>query len=329
MLARVHFGRSLCLLLSGAVIGAAPAGAHAQDRALQAVRIVVPMPAGGTADLVARLVADGLRKGLGQPVVVENKPGATGRIAIGALRSAAADGTTLLLAPIWVPVIGPLVLRDPNYDPAKDLAPVAQIAKYEFAFAVAASHPARTVSEFAAWAQANPARASVGNPGAGSLPHFLGVMLGREAGLALVQVPYKGVGPLEVELIGGQIAAGISAVSDFIPLHRAGKLRILATSGAKRSPLLPAVPTFREQGFQSLEAAGWHGLYAPAGTPQAVIDRLSRMVDAALQDAELRDRFIALGLAPTGTTPEALAAIMAADTARWAPIIKASGVRAD
>jgi tripartite-type tricarboxylate transporter receptor subunit TctC len=154
-------------------------------------------------------------------------------------------------------------------------------------------------------------------------------MLGREAGLALVQVPYKGVGSLEAELMSGQIAAGISAVPDFVPLHRAGKLRILATSGAKRSPLLPAVPTFREQGYRSLEAAGWHGLYAPAGTPQAVIDELSRTVAAALQIAELRDRFSALGLEPTGTTPQVLAAIMAADTARWAPIIKASGVTAD
>jgi tripartite-type tricarboxylate transporter receptor subunit TctC len=312
-------------VLSGALIGVASAGAHAEVRAKHPLRILAPVPAGGTSDLVARLVADGLRKGLGQPVIVENKPGASGRIAVGALKSAAPDGTTLLLAPILVPVIGPLALKDLNYDPTKDLAPVAQIAKYEFAFAVAAKHPARTVPEFAAWAKADPAPPSVGNPGAGSLPHLLGVMLGRGAGLALVQVPYKGVGPLEAELMSGQIAAGISAVPDFVPLHRAGKLRILATSGAKRSPLLPEVPTFREQGYRSVEAAGWHGVYAPAGTPQAVIDELSRTIVAALQIAEFRAKFSALGLEPTGTTPEALAAIMAADTARWGPIIKDSG----
>ena len=185
------------------------------------------------------------------------------------------------------------------------------------------------MSEFVAWAKANPVRANVGNPGAGSLPHFLGVMLRQAAGVELGQVAYRGVGSLESELMGGQIAAGISAVSDLVPLHRAGKLRILATSGAVRSPLLPEVPTFRQQGYPSVEAVGWHGVYAPAGTPRPVIDRLSSAIVAALQIPALRDRFIALGLEPTGTTPDALAAIMAADTARWRPIIKASGFTAE
>ena len=238
---------------------------------------------------------------------------------------AAPDGRTLLLAPIAVPVIGPLVFKALRYDPAKDLAPVAQVAKYEFAFAVAADHPARTVPEFVAWARANPARATVGNPGAGSLPHFLGVMLGRAADIELVHVAYKSVAPLEAELMSGQIAAGISALSDLAPLHRAGKLRILATSGAARSPLLPQVPTFGQQGFPAIEAVGWHGLYAPAKTPQPVVDQLSRTIVAALQTPALQQKFVALGLEPTGTTPQTLAAIMAADTARWRPIVKASG----
>jgi len=298
---------------------------HAQNRAQQPLRMLVPVPAGGTSDLVARLIADRLREDLGRPVVVENKPGATGRVAIAAFKNAAPDGTTLLFAPIALPVIGPLVFKAPGYEPAKDWAPVGQVARYEFAFAVAADHPARTVPEFVAWAKVNLARASVGNPGAGSLPHFLGAMIGRVAAIELVHVAYKGVAPLEAELMSGQIAAGISASSDLIPLHRAAKLRILATSGAERSPLLPAVPTFREQGYPSIEAVGWHGVYAPTGTPQVLIDRLSSAIVAALQTPELREKFTALGLEPTGTSPQALAAIMAADTARWAPIIKASG----
>ena len=298
---------------------------HAQNRAQQPLRMLVPVPAGGTSDLVARLIADRLREDLGRPVVVENKPGATGRVAIAAFKSAAPDGTTLLFAPIALPVIGPLVFKTPGYEPAKDWAPVGQVARYEFAFAVAADHPARTVPEFVAWAKVNLARASVGNPGAGSLPHFLGAMIGRVAAIELVHVAYKGVAPLEAELMSGQIAAGISASSDLIPLHRAAKLRILATSGAERSPLLPAVPTFREQGYPSIEAVGWHGVYAPTGTPQVLIDRLSSAIVAALQTPELREKFTALGLEPTGTSPQALAAIMAADTARWAAIIKASG----
>jgi tripartite-type tricarboxylate transporter receptor subunit TctC len=291
--------------------------------------MLVPVPAGGTSDLVARLIADRLREDLGRPVVVENKPGATGRVAIAAFKSAAPDGTTLLFAPIALPVIGPLVFKDPGYDPAKDWAPVGQVARYEFAFAVGADHPARTVPEFVAWAKVNLPRASVGNPGAGSLPHFLGVMIGRAAAIELVHVAYKGVAPLETELMSGQIAAGISASSDLIPLHRAAKLRILATSGAERSPLLPAVPTFREQGYPSIEAVGWHGVYAPTGTPQALIDQLSTAIVAALQKPELREKFTALGVEPTGTSPQALAAIMAADTARWAPIIKAAGFTAE
>jgi len=318
------------LLLLGALSTVAPfSGAHAQKLIERPVRILVPVPAGGTSDVVARLIADRLRNGGGQPVVVENKPGATGRIAVEAFESAAADGTTLLLAPIAIPVIGPLVFKDLRYDPAKDFAPVAQVAKYEFALAVAADHPARTIPEFVAWAKANPAQANFGTPGAGSLPHFLGAMVRRAAGIELVHVAYKGVAPLEAELMSGQIAAGISALSDLIALHRAGKLRILATSGAKQSPLLPAVPTFKQQGFPAVEAVGWHGVYAPPGTPKTVIDQLSAAIVAAVQAPEVREQFIKLGLEPTGTTPETLAAIMAADTARWALIIKASGFTPD
>jgi tripartite-type tricarboxylate transporter receptor subunit TctC len=161
------------------------------------------------------------------------------------------------------------------------------------------------------------------------VPHFLGVMVGRSAGIELLHVPYKGFAPVESDVMSGQLAAGISALSDVLPLHRAGKLRILATSGDKRSPLLAAVPTFREQGYRSVEAVGWHGLYAPAGTPQLVIDQLSAAIVAALQTAELRQKFAALGIEPTGTTPEALAAIMAADTARWRSIVKTIGFTAE
>jgi tripartite-type tricarboxylate transporter receptor subunit TctC len=325
----VRFARLLCPLLSAVVAAVAPAGVQAQSWAKQPLRILVPVPAGGQADIVARLIGDALRADLGQPIVVENRSGATGRIAVDALKSATPDGATLLFAPIVVPVIGPLVFKRISYDPARDLVPVTQVARYEFAFAVAAHHPARTVPEFVAWAKANPAQASFGSPGAGSLPHFLGVMLAQAAGVELVHVPYKGVAPLEAELMSGQIAAGISASADVIPLHRAGKLRILGTSGRERSPLLPAVPTFRQQGYPAVEAAGWHGVYAPAGTPKAVIDRLSMAIVAAVQTPELRRKLGTLGVEPTGTTPETLAAIMAADAARWAPIIKASGFSAD
>ena len=324
----MHFARVLCLLLSAAVTAAAAPAAPAQTSA-KPLRLLVPVPAGGQADVAARLIAGPLRDSLGHPVVVDNRPGATGRIAVDAFRSAAPDGTTLLFAPIAVPVLVPLVFRDVNYDPQKDFAPVSQVSKFGFAFAVAANHPAHTLPEFVAWAKANPARASVGNPGAGSVPHFLGVMLRQATGIELVHVAYKGVGQLETELMSGQVAAGISAVSDLAALHRAGKLRILATAGAKRLPLLPTVPTFREQGYPSLQAEGWHGVYAPAGTPPPVIDRLSAAIVAAVRTPDLREKFAGLGLEPTGTTPEALASIMADDIKRWRPIVKAAGFTAE
>jgi tripartite-type tricarboxylate transporter receptor subunit TctC len=321
--------RALCLLLAGAVAAAAPAVAPAQNRARQPVRMIVPIPTGGQSDVAARLVADALRDGFGQPVVVENRAGGSGRIAVDVLKSAAPDGMTLLFTPVAVPVIIPLAVKAPSYDPVKDLEPIAQVAKYEFALAVAAGNPARTVPELVAWARANPTQATFGSPGAGSLPHFLGVMLRQAAGIGLEHVAYRGAAPFEVDLMGGQIAIGISAVWDLVPLHRAGKLRILATSGTERSPLLPAVATFRQQGYPTVDASGWHGVYAPAGTPKRVIDHLSATIVAALQTPELREKLAAIGLEPTGTTPEALAAIMAADTARWRPIIKASGFTAE
>jgi tripartite-type tricarboxylate transporter receptor subunit TctC len=309
-------------------VAAAP-GAHAQGKPKQALRLIVPLPPGSTSDAVARLIAERLGGDGGQPVLVENRPGASGRIAVEALKHSAADGRTLLLVPIAVPVMVPLVFKDAGFDPAKDLAPVGQVAKFGYAFAVAPGHPARSLAEFVAWAKAHPAQASFGTPGAGSLPHFLGMMVGKAAGTELVHVPYRSAAQVEAEVMGGRLAAGVSALSDLLELHRAGRLRILATSGAQRSPLLPAVPTFREQGYPTIDVTGWHAVYAPAGTSPATIDQLSEVIARTLQAPAVREKLVGLGIEPTGTTPEALAAIMAADTARWRAIVKASGFTAE
>jgi tripartite-type tricarboxylate transporter receptor subunit TctC len=294
-----------------------------------AVRILVPIPPGGTTDTVARLIADRVRDDFGKPVIVENKAGASGRIAVDALRNAAPDGATVLLAPIAIPVIAPLIFNNHDYDSVADLVPIAQVSTYEFALAVAANHPARNVREFVAWAKINPIQATFGTSGRGSLPHLIGVMLGKAAHIELLHVPYKGVTSVEAHLIGGQLGAAISSVPDFITLHQAGKLRILATSGTKRSPLLPDVPTFREQEYPSIEALGWHALYAPSGTPPAAIDRWCASIASALRAPDVRERVIALGLRPTGTDPKELAAIMAADTLRWRSIIESAGFTAE
>jgi tripartite-type tricarboxylate transporter receptor subunit TctC len=316
--------RTLCLLVACAAVAAAP-GALAQAKPRQPLRLIVPLPPGSTSDVVARLIAARLTDGGGPPVVVENRPGASGRIAVDALKASAADGRTLLFAPIAVPVIVPLMLKDASYDPAKDLAPVAQVSTFEYALAVAANHPARDLGGFVVWTRANPRQANFGTAGAGSVPHFLGTTFGRAAGIDLTHVAYKGAVAVDADLIGGQIAAGISALSDFLALHRAGKFRILATAGATRSPLLPDVPTFREQGYPSVQAIGWQGVFAPAGTPRPVSERLSGAIVAALQVPAVREKLVGLGIEPTGTTPEQLAAIVAADTARWRAIVKATG----
>jgi tripartite-type tricarboxylate transporter receptor subunit TctC len=317
------------LVLAGVVAAGPLPPAHAQDPARLTLRVLVPLPAGSTSDVVARLIADNLREQRGRPVIVENRPGASGRIAVEALKSSAADGGTLLFAPIAVPVIVPIVFKDAKFDPANDLVPVAQVSRFEYALAVAANRPAQNLAAFLEWARANPKQANFGTPGAGSIPHFLGTALGRAGGIELTHVAYRGATAIDADLLGGQIAAGVSALSDFLALHRAGKLRILATSGERRSPLLPDVPTFREQGYPSVEAFGWHGVFAPGGTPRAVVDQLSDAIVAAARAPEVRGKLAALGIEPTGTTPERLAAIMAADSARWRAIVKETGFSAE
>jgi len=319
-----------CLLLAlGLFALIAPPVATAQTALKGPLRIVVGFAAGGSSDIAARLIADKLKDELGQPVIVENKTGAGGRIAAEALKTAPADGTTLLLVPVVVPVLAPLVYRQLAYDPAKDFAPVTQIATYQFGYAVGANHPAKNVAELIAWMRANPTQANFGSPAPGSLPHFFGLAVGRATGVDMVHVAYKGGAPLATDLMGGQIPVGIDSLSDLLQLHRAGKIRIIATSGAARSPLLPEVATFREQGFPSIEGTGWIGIYAPAKTPKAIVEELSARIVKVVRLPDVRDRLLNLGYEPTGTTPEELSTIMAADTARWGPIIKASGFTAE
>jgi tripartite-type tricarboxylate transporter receptor subunit TctC len=321
----VHLQFRYLTLVGVAFAALTAAATHAQSASKGPLKILVGFAAGGSSDIAARMLADKLKDSLSQPVVVENRVGAGGRIAAEALKNAPPDGATLLLTPVVVPVLAPLVFKQLNYDPAKDFAPVSQVATYQFAFAVSPNNPAKTVPEFVAWLKANPAQANFGSPAPGSLAHFFGLMVGQATGIDMVHIAYKGGAPLATDLMGGQIPAGIDALSDMMELHRAGKIRIIATSGAERSPLLPTVATFKEQGFPSIEGSGWIGVYAPARTPKALIDQLSAAIVKVLRIPEVRERFLTLGYEPTGTTPEALAAIMAADTARWGPIIKRSG----
>ena len=313
--------------IAALALGAASAAASAQVD--KPVRLVVGFAPGASTDIAARLLAERMKDELKQTVTIDNKPGAGGRIAAELLKNAPADGSTILITPIVVPVLAPLVFSKLAYDPVTDFAPVAHVANFQFALSVAASHPARNLQELIAAFKANPAQASYGTPAPGSLPHFFGVMLARSAGVDLIHVPYNGGGPLMTALVGGQVGSAIDTLVDQIELYRSGKIRLLATSAAQRSPLLPEVPTFGEAGLQGVEGTSWFAVYAPARTPAATMAQINAAVNKALASPELRERYAKLGLEPTGGSPADLTAAMKRDTERWAPIVKASGFRGD
>jgi tripartite-type tricarboxylate transporter receptor subunit TctC len=300
---------------------------NAQAQVDKPVKILVGFAPGGSADSAARLLSERLSLSLKQPVIVENKPGAGGRIAAEALKNAAADGSIIMVAPVVVPVLAPLVFDKLPYNPSTDFAPIAHIANFQFSLSVNAAHPAKTPQELAAWFKANPANANFGSPAPGSLPHFFGVMLARGIGVDLVHVPFNGGGPMMTALAGNQVSSGFDAMVDQIELHRAGKTRIIATAGSARSPLLPDVPTFTEAGIKGVEGSGWFAAFAPAKTSEATIKQLNEAINAALKTPEVRERFAKLGLEMGGGSPADLTALVKRDTERWAPVVKASGFK--
>jgi len=293
--------------------------------AQDAVRVLVGFPPGGGADLIARLAADKAREALGVAVVVENRPGAGGQIAAEALKNAAPDGKTLMASPVAVTVIAPLTHRKLAYDPEKDFAAVSLAVNFQLAFTVGPATPATTLAEYVAWVKGDSRRGSFGVPAAGSLPHFFGLLLGRAIGTELVHIPYKGGAPLLNDLIGGQIPAGVDVLSEAIPQHRAGKVRILASSGAKRSAIANEIPTFTELGYPQIQGDGWFAFHAPAKTPAATIERLSAAFGGAIRAPDVTERLAKIGFEPVGSTAAELARRMAEDRARWAPVVKASG----
>jgi tripartite-type tricarboxylate transporter receptor subunit TctC len=315
----------LSTLICAALIAATPA--VAQEKFDKPVKILVGFAAGGTADLIARVVADKMKDTLGQPVIVENRPGAIGRIAADAVKSAAPDGTTIMVMPIGPMAVVPHVYKDITYDPIKDFTPIAVGATFQFAFAAGPASGAKTWPEFVAWAKANPGKAAYATSGAGSLPHFFGVLLGRGIGVEMVHVPYKGSAAYINDLIGGQVPAAVDAIADLTELHRAGKVTILASSGSKRSTALPDVPTFAELGVKGVEAIGWFGFFGPAKMPKATVDTLNRAINAALSSPDVVAKLAGIGMDPTTGTPEDFGKMVAADYAKWGPIVTASGFK--
>ncbi len=312
--------------LATALALAQPAWAQAPA----AVKIIVGYPAGATSDALARVVAEHMAATLKQPVIVENKPGAGGRIANEVVKAAPPDGQTLLMTPIATMGIFPHSYEGQlRYDPFKDFVSVAHLSDFQVGLGEAKSVPARTLAEYVAWVKADPAKHGFyGSAAPGSIPHFFGVMFGRSAGLTLTHVPYKGTAAAMQALAGGEIAALSTVAADIRTLVHGDRARLLAVAGDRRDPAFPDVPTFRELGYD-LVAKPWYALFAPAGTAPAVVERLSRAAVAAVTDPAVNRRLRDMGLEPTGYGPDRLATILRDDHARWGPVIKASGFKPD
>jgi tripartite-type tricarboxylate transporter receptor subunit TctC len=302
--------------------------ALAQEKIGKPVRIVVGFAAGGSVDLVARLMAERLSPRIGQPVLVENKPGGFVRVAIEAVRAAPADGTTLLLTSSTPLVVTPHAYAKVPYDAQRDLVAVARLVYGQQGFALGPMSGARSWAEYVAWLKANPDKAFFASSGVGSMGHLVGVVLANTSGLRMEHVAYKGSGHYNAELLGGQVPAGISGIADAADFHRSGKLRIVAVSGAERSRALPEVPTFRELGVP-MELLLWYGVFAPAGTPPAIVELLGRELVAIVAAPDLSQRFVSLGLEPVPAGPKAAAAELASDYARWRPIVQQAGFKLD
>jgi tripartite-type tricarboxylate transporter receptor subunit TctC len=302
--------------------------AHSRAQDDGPVRFLIPFE-GGSATALALHLAERANAEYGRHLYVEEKPGASGRIGAMVLKNAAPDGKTLALFPFVVPVLAPLIFKDVHYDAVRDFAPISQIAAYPLALAVSSEHPATSLAGFVAWAKDQPTPSFYGTGAAGSLAQFLGVLIAQQTGIELKPVHYKGAGPMTVDLAAGHIPAGISSISDLIEMHRAHRIRIIAVSGTQRLAQLPEVPTFVEQGYPSIQAAGWVGVFAPRGTPKKVVDRWSTVFATIVHSPETSAKLAELGLEPIGTTSDELATALASDIARWAPVVKASGFRAD
>ncbi|MDI3382666.1 tripartite tricarboxylate transporter substrate-binding protein [Xenophilus aerolatus] len=325
-----HRRQFLHTLGGAAALGAlAPLNAFAQ--AIDQVKIMYGFPAGSAGDSVARRVAE---KIAGTPYAkgafVENKPGAGGRIAVETLKNSPADGSVLTLAPVSALAVYPYIYPKLTYKP-EDVAPVSIGAIMFHGLAVGPAVPAevKTLKDFLAWAKANPGQASYGSPGAGSMPHLLGALLGLRAGVELKHVPYRGTVPSITDLVGGQIAAAMNPSGDYLQYMKNGRVRVLATSGRKRSPYLPDVPTFTELGYPDVTSEEWFGFYAPAKTPAATIASANAAINAALKDKSVIDSLALVGLVAHGSTTQEMAADQKAEYDRWGPLVKQIGFTAE
>ena len=293
------------------------------------IRIIVGYSPGGASDILARLLAQKLSAELKQPVIVENHPGASGNIGTELAARAEPDGYTLMLGAAAQIAINPSLFKSMKVNPLTDLVPITQLQVEHNVMVVHAAVPARTLGEFIVYAKANPNKLSFSSAGTGSPGHLVSELLNVRENLKMAHVPYKGTGPSVNDVVAGHITMTMDSMVVLLPHLKAGKVRALAVLSDTRAEAAPHIPTYREAGRSDLACTSWKGLLAPRGTPEAVTSRLHRAVQLILADKEVRERLVAMGAEPLGSTPEQFASFIRAETVKWAEIVKVSGASLD
>jgi len=314
------------------ILGIAAMSLAVLSPALQAqekppLKIMVGFPPGGSADILARILAEALREDFGT-IVVENKPGAGGRIALNAVKVAKPDGQTVIVLPSGPIVLFPHVYKKLDYDAVNDFTPVSQIARFQFGVVSGPASNVKNIAEMVAKAKMDAGKSSYGTPGAGTLPHFMGVLMEQSAGISLNHVPFQGGAPANNALLGGHIDYKFDVVSETAEMHRAGKARIIAVTGSQRDPQVPEVPTLKEAGV-NMEATAWFAMYGPAGLKGEALTRLEKAMMKITRSPAMKEKMTKLGYEPIGSSSAELAAAQKVDLARWEKPIKATGVQLD
>ena len=319
----------LCVLSAQATTAQTASTGSGQAYPAKSVRMVVPFAAGaGSNDIMARLIAQKLTDALHQQFVVDNRPGASGIIGTDIVAKAPPDGYTVLMMSLTFTVNPSLFAKLP-YDTVKDLTPVTMVASAPLMLVVHPSVPAKSVQEFIAYAKANPGKLNFGSGGPGTTPHLAGEMLKTMAGLQMTHIPYKGGAPALADLVGGQIQFMCENIPGTLPFAKAGKLRALAVTDLKRSPLLPELPTLDESGLKGYQIVGWNGMFVPAGTPQAIVAKLQAEVGRALALADVKERLAVMGADGVGDTPQHFAIFIRSEIPKWAKVVRDAGMKVE
>jgi tripartite-type tricarboxylate transporter receptor subunit TctC len=320
---------SLAKLTLAAVLALAAAVSSGQSYPSKPIRVIVPFPPGGAVDFYARVMQEPLSEALGQPVIIDNRAGASGMIGADLVAKAPPDGYTLLLGNIASLAINVGIYPKMAYDPAKDFTPIMHTVDVNYVLVVHPSVPANSVAELMAYAKANPGKLSYGSAGSGSMPHLSTELMKALAGVDLVHVPYKGGGPMVTDLLGGSVQLAIADQANLMPHVKTGKLRALGVASPQRSAIYPELPTIAESGFAGYEATAWQGLVGPAGMSPDVVRRLNQTLAKVMALPAVRERLIGGGLDPVADTPEEFGRFIRSEISKWSKIAKDVGAKAE